>query len=216
MYKKLLNILFISMLFGLMLFPQSTLAFKSITRDQLIYDAIEFCPSELQKYLRNNLDIVAAGNHFADIHKRRSYAIEPYEIENIYHHLINDLKEGRPDEYNTAHAFGVMACFIAETISPDNFKTPQHLIPDDVKFDGYQEIGDVKSHIAGLIENYRIPCRKRWNKEITETLYNVAVNQIVDYWTSAWQQSGFQAGTPAGNGTTISHQNFVLNSKAGA
>jgi hypothetical protein len=213
MYKKLLNIFVLSMLFGIVFFPNSSFAFKSITRDQLIYDAIEFCPSELQKYLRDNLDSVSAGNHFAEVHKRRSYSIDPYETEAIYNYLINDLKKGRQNEYNTAHAFGVMACFIAETISPDNYKTPQHLIPDDVKYDGYQEVGDVKSHITSLVENYRIPCMHRWDKDVTEILYNVAVNEIVDYWTSAWEQSGLQAGTPNGNGKKISHQNLVLNLK---
>lgn len=215
MYKKLLNIFVIPVLLGLIFSPDSAFAFKSITRDQLIYDAIEFCPSELQRYLRDNLHIVSAGIHFAEIHKRRSYAIDPYETETIYNYLINDLKEGRQNEYNTAHAFGVIACFIAETISPDNFKTPQHLIPDNVKYDGYQRVGDVKSHISALVENYRIPCRQKWDKEITEILYNVAVNEIVDYWTSAWEQSGFQAGMPESAGEKISHQNIVLNAKAG-
>lgn len=214
MYKKLLHIIVISALFGILFCAGSALAFKSITRDQLVYDAIEFCPSELQKYLRDNLDSVSAGMHFAEIHKRRSFSIDPYETESIYNYLIDDLKEGKQNEYNTAHAFGVLACFIAETISPDNFKTPQHLIPDDVKYDGYQEVGEVKVHITGLIENYRVPCRQKWDKEVTEILYNVAVNEIVDYWTSAWEQSGFQAGTLAGNGKKISHQNLVLNLKA--
>jgi len=214
MYKKLLNIFVFLVLFGIIFSPGSAFAFKSITRDQLIYDAIEFCPSELQKYLLDNLPNISAGMHFAEIHKRRSYSIDPYETVSIYNNLINDLKEGRQNEYNTAHAFGVLACFIAETISPDNFKTPQHLIPDDVKYDGYQEVGEVKSHIASLVENYRIPCRKKWDKDITEILYNVAVNEIVDYWTSAWEQSGFQAGTRASNGKKISHQNLVLNLKA--
>jgi hypothetical protein len=93
--------------------------------------------------------------------------------------------------------------------------TPQLLIPDDVKYDGYQEIDDVKSNITSLVQNYRIPCRHKWDKDLTEILYNVAVNEIVDYWTSAWEKSGYQAGTPAVNGKEISHQNLVLNSKAG-
>jgi hypothetical protein len=213
MVKKSLNIFVFLMIFGIIFSPCSSFAFKSITRDQLIYDAIEFCPSELQKYLLENIHSVSAGNHFAEIHKRRSYSIDPYETEAIYNHLIDDLKAGKINEYNTAHAFGVMACFIAETISPDNFKTPQHLIPDDVKYDGFQEVGDVKSHITGLIKNYRIPCLHAWDKDVTEILYNVAVNEIVDYWTSAWEKGGFQVGTYASSGEKISHQNLVLNLK---
>ena len=45
------------------------------------------------------------------------------------------------------------------------------MVPDDVTYDGYQEVGDVKSNITSLIENYRIPYRKRMQKEITDQLY---------------------------------------------
>jgi hypothetical protein len=215
MHNKSLIILYFMMILGMVFSAPSAFAFKSITRDQLIYDAIEFCPSELQNYLRDHLKSVTAGAHFAEIHKRRSYVMNPYETESIYNYLIHDLKAGQINDYNTAHAFGVMACFIAETISPDNFKTPQHLIPDDVKYDGFQEVADVKSNIAGLVKNYRIPCRNQWDKDITQTLYNVAVNEIVDYWMTAWEKSGFQPGVPVSAGEEIRHLNFVLNSKAG-
>lgn len=214
MYKKSFKILVFCLLAGVLLFPTSSLAFKSITRDQIIYDAIEFCPKELQSYLLNNLAIVSAGNHFAERHQRRSYKIDPYKTEVIYNYLVQDLKEGKYDDFNTAHAFGVIACFIAETISPDNYRTPQHLIPTDVSYDGYQEVGDINSHITRLIQDYRIPCEKKMKKEITELLYNAAVNEIVDYWVSAWEASGYQAGMFAMAGEKISHQNLVLNLKA--
>ncbi|MCK5487766.1 MAG: hypothetical protein KAI86_16220, partial [Desulfobacterales bacterium] len=132
MYKKLFKILVFFLLVGVLIFPDGSFAFKSITRDQIVYDAIEFCPVELQAYLRNNIAIVSAGNHFAERHQRRSYSIDPYETEVVYNHLIKDLREGKYNKFNTAHAFGVIACFIAETISPDNYRTPQHLIPNDV------------------------------------------------------------------------------------
>jgi hypothetical protein len=214
MYKKLFKILVFFLLVGVLIFPDSSFAFKSITRDQIVYDAIEFCPVELQAYLRNNIAIVSAGNHFAERHQRRSFSIDPYETEVVYNHLIKDLKEGKYNKFNTAHAFGVIACFIAETISPDNYRTPQHLIPNDVSYDGHHEVGDIKSHITILIENYRIPGRKKMKKEITELLYNVAVNEIVDYWVSAWEEGGYQTGMFASAGKKISHKNFVLNQKA--
>jgi hypothetical protein len=214
MHKKLFKILVFFLLVGVLIFPDSSFAFKSITRDQIVYDAIEFCPVELQAYLRNNIAIVSAGNHFAERHQRRSYSIDPYETEVVYNHLIKDLREGKYNEFNTAHAFGVIACFIAETISPDNYRTPQHLIPNNVSYGGYQEVGDIKSHITILIENYRIPGRKKMKKEITELLYNVAVNEIVDYWVSAWEKGGYQTGMFASAGKKISHKNFVLNQKA--
>ena len=215
MYLKLFK-MFAVLLFVVLIFPAgNSLAFKSLTRDQLVYDAIEFCPAELKEYLRSNLATVSAGMHFKERHHRRCYSINPYDSELVYQHLIQDLKDGKYDEFNTAHAFGVLACFLAETISPDNYKTPGHLIPEKVEYDGYQqvEIANVKPHITNLIENYRIPCQKRMKKEITDRLYNVAVNEIVDYWVSAWEAGGYQAGLYASVGEEIIHKNLVLNFK---
>jgi hypothetical protein len=141
--------------------------------------------------------------------------MDPYDTEQVYQYLVEDLKKGKYAEFNTAHAFGVMACFVAETISPDDFKTPEHLIPEKVQYDGYQQIdaASVKPQLTALIENYRIPCRARMKKEITDQLYNVAVNEIVDYWISVWEAGGYQPGLYASVGEKISHENLVLNFK---
>jgi hypothetical protein len=187
-----------------------------LTRDQLVYDAIEFCPEELKAYLRSNLATVSTGMHYKERHRRGlNVLIDPYDAELIYQHLINDLKEGRYDEFNTAHAFGVLACFLAETISPDNYKTPDHFIPETVQYDGYQQVdtANIRPHITGLIENYRIPCQNIVKKEVTDQLYNVALNEIVDYWVSAWEAGGNQAGMFARVGEEITHKNLVLNFK---
>lgn len=215
MYPKLFKILAF-FLFVVIIFPTgNSFAFKSLTRDQLVYDAIEFCPAELKAYLLDNLATVSSGMHFKERHRHGSYLIDPYDTELIYHHLVKDLKEGKYDEFNTAHAFGVLACFLAETISPDDFKTPNHFIPAKVQYNGHEQIeaASVKPHITRLIQNYRIPCRKRMKKEITDQLYNVAVNEIVDYWVSAWEAGGYQAGLFASVGEEITHQNLVLNFK---
>ena len=216
MYMKLFKI-FAFLLLVFLIFPAgNSFAFKSLTRDQLVYDAIEFCPAELKAYLRCNLATVSSGMHYKERHRRGiNRLIDPYDTEMIYDRLIEDLRAKKYDEFNTAHAFGVMACFLAETISPDNFKTPDHLIPETVRYDGQQQIeaSGVKSEITSLIENYRIPCRAREKKEITDQLYNLAVNEIVDYWVSAWEAGGNQAGLFACVGDEITHKNLVLNFK---
>jgi hypothetical protein len=216
MYLKLYKIFAFS-LFVILIFPAgNSFAFKSLTRDQLVYDAIEFCPAELKAYLRCNLATVSSGMHYKERHRRGvDRLIDPYDTEMVYERLIEDLRDRKYDEFNTAHAFGVLACFLAETISPDNFKTPEHLIPETVRYDGPQQIetADVKSDITNLIENYRIPSRARIKKEITDQLYNVAVNEIVDYWVSAWESGGNQAGLFASVGEEITHKNLVLNFK---
>jgi hypothetical protein len=215
MYLKLFKILIFLVLAVLLAYPGTSFAFKSMTRDQLVYDAIELCPTQLKEYLRSNLSTVSSGMHFQERHRHGPYPINPYDTEIVFQNLIKDLKEGRHDQFNTAHAFGVLACFLAETISPDNYKTPSHLIPIQAKYDGFQriDVASVKPHIAGLIENYRVPCRNRMDRKITDLLYNIALNEIVDYWVSAWEASGFQSGTLARAGQEISHKNLVLNFK---
>jgi hypothetical protein len=215
MYLKLFK-MFTILLFVALIFPAgNSFAFKSLTRDQLVYDAVEFCPAELKAYLRSNLATISSGMHFKERHRSGSYSIDPYDIELVYQHLIEDLRDGKYDEFNTAHAFGVLACFLAETISPDNYKTPDHFIPEKVQYDGYQQVdtANVKPHITSLIENYRIPCKNRMKKEITDQLYNIALNEIVDYWVSAWEAGGNHAGMFASVGEEIAHKNLVLNFK---
>lgn len=215
MYLKLFKI-FVVLLFVALIFPPgNSFAFKSLTRDQLVYDAIEFCPAELKAYLRSNLATVSSGMHFKERHRHGPYSIDPYDSEIVYQQLIKDLRDKKYDEFNTAHAFGVLACFLAETISPDDYKTPSHLIPEKVEYDGHQqiEVASVKPHITSLVENYRIPCENRMKKEITDKLYNVSVNEIVDYWVSAWEAGGYQSGLFASVGDEITHQNLVLNFK---
>jgi hypothetical protein len=216
MYLKLYKI-FVFSLFVILIFPAgNSFAFKSMTRDQLVYDAIEFCPAELKAYLRSNLATVSSGMHYKERHNRGvNRLIDPYDTELVYQQLIKDLRNKKYDEFNTVHAFGVLACFLAETISPDNFKTPNHYVPGKVQYDGHQQIetASVKPHITSLIENYRIPCRKNMKKEITDQLYNVALNEIVDYWVSAWEAGGYQAGVFTGVGEEITHLNLVLNTK---
>lgn len=215
MYKKLLKIFLLLVLVALVSLPGSSFAFKSLTRDQMVYDAIELCPTELKEYLLHNLITVVSGMHFKERHRRGPYSIVPYDTEIVYKSLITDLKDGRYDEYNTAHGFGVLACFLAETISPDDYKTPAHLIPELAKYDGYHPVNPdgVKSHLTGLVENYRIPYRKREKREITDQLYVIALNEIVDFWISAWKAGGYRPGTFAGVGQEITHRNLVLNAK---
>jgi hypothetical protein len=215
MYLKSFKIIGLLALVFFLAYPVNSFAFKSLTRDQLVYDAIEFCPSELKEYLLSNLPMVSSGMHFKERHRHRCYTINPYDTEIIYQQLIKDLKDGKYDEFNTAHAFGVLACFLAESIWPENYKTPQHLIPEDVVYDGYQQIDSVsvKPHISRLIENYRIPCRYTTQKRVTDQLYNTALNEIVDYWISAWEAGGYQAGMYASAGQKIDHKNLVLNFK---
>ncbi len=81
MFSKLLKIFVFVALAVIIALPGNTYAFKSLTRDQMVYDAIEFSPAELRAYLRENLATVSAGMHFKERHRHSPYSIDHYDTE---------------------------------------------------------------------------------------------------------------------------------------
>lgn len=191
--------------------PDISFGFHEQVRCQAFKDAIELCPKDLQSFLKKNFDAVHEGLHFAERNRQWRDSIRPQDGETYYQRVVQDLREGKLDDYNTAHRLGMLACFIAETISPgDYLSTAERLIPDEVVYGGFQRISNVNSNISGLIANYRHPYRYRMKKQVNDFLFNVTVTQIVNYWTSAWQAGGRKTGLLAARGTTIAHEEEVL------
>jgi hypothetical protein len=104
----------------------------------------------------------------------------------------------------------VLAGFLAETISPGDYYSREDLIPQKVVYDGFQEVTNVNASISGLVTKYRNPYQHNMNKKVNDYLYNATVNQIVDYWTSAWQAGGNKTGLLVARGTKISHKAEVI------
>ena len=168
--------------------PISSNAFHHNTRAKILDDAIHFSPDPLKSYLEGNYKIIAHGMFFADRHHR--FRLDPYDIEGIYANLVNNLKAGKMDEYNTIHGFGVLASFVSQTIYPKRFNIQDEFAPAMVKYDGLHEVEDLNARISELITEYREPYY--YSKHIKERdyLYNVAVNEIVDLWICAWKAAG--------------------------
>jgi hypothetical protein len=198
------------LLLVVLLVPDVSFAFNARVRCQAFKDAISLCPRDLKFYLTTNFEAAHEGIHFADRNSRWRSSIRPQDGEALYVHIVKDLREGRLDDYNTAHRFGVLACLIAETISPGNYFSLEKLIPDKVVYDGFQEIVNVNASISGLVTNYRNPYQYNMTKATTDFLYNAAVNQMVDYWTSAWRVGGKDTGLFTRRGTQIAHKEEVL------
>jgi hypothetical protein len=184
--------------------------FKEKTRCRILEDAISFCPQELKTYLDKNVSAVHSGIHFADRHRGLHSSIKPSGTEVVYNALVQELKEDKQNEFNTVHRFGVLACFVAETISPDRYMTSRSLVPENVQYDGFQEVNDIKTKISDLIEKYRKPYRRNMNKDVTDLLYNATVNEIVDHWITAWQVGGNKAGELRERGAKISHKEVLM------
>ncbi len=198
------------LLFVMILVPELSFGFSEQVRCQAFKDAISLCPQDLKTYLTKNFDAVHEGLHFAERNKQWRSSIRPQDGEAFYGRLVQDLRESKLDDYNTANRFGVLACFIAETISPGDYQSRERLIPDEVVYGGFQGLSNVNASISGLVVKYRDPYRHRMNKEVNDFLFNVAVTQIVNYWTSAWQAGGKKTGLLTARGTKISHEEEVL------
>lgn len=199
----------------MILLPNVSLAFNEKVRCQAFKDAIALCPKDLKSYLTQNYEAAHEGAHFADRNRQWRASIRPRDGEAYYGRVVKDLREGKLDDYNTAHRFGVLACFIAEAISPGDYHSIHNLIPEKVVYDGFLEVADVNAGMSGLVTKYRDPYQHNMSKEVNDFLYNVAVNQIVDHWISAWRAGGKETGLLTARGTKISHKEDVIHFSGG-
>ena len=191
-------------------FPDISFAFNKETRCQILKDAISFSPKYLRSYLTVNFTAVHEGIHFVDRNKKAVSSILPQDSKRLYDSIVKNLRRGKMDDFNVANRFGLLACFIAETIYSDKFIDRVSLIPKKVVYDGFHEVSNVDASLSGLIVKYRKPYGHSRDKRVTDYLYNVAVNQIVDHWTSAWQEGGKKPGLLTIRGSKISHENIVI------
>ena len=199
MYKRVLRI-FVFLIFSVPVFlPDISMAFKRDTRCQILKDAIYLSPAPIREYLIKNFQEVHDGIHFIDRNRNLVNAKDDDCIPRFarlhYKNLGKMLKKATyEDDFNAARSFGLVACFVTETISPDNYRTSKKLVADNFTYDGYQKITDIKADIAELVEKYRIPYQGVANQKVTDYLYAVAVNEVADYWVSLWVASGRNPG----------------------
>ena len=210
MVSKLSKISFVLFVFIMVLFPDISLAFNNETRCQILKDAISFSPKYLRSYLTVNFTAVHEGIHFADRNKEAASSIRNQDTKKLYDRLVKDLRQGKVSDFHTPHRFGLLACFIAETIYSDKFIARTSLIPKKVVYDGFHKVSNVDTSLSMLIVKYKKPYGHSRDKKVTDYLFNVAVNQIVDHWISAWQAGGQKPGLLTRRGSKISHENTVI------
>ncbi len=174
------------LLFFLILITSPALAFKRNLRCQIIRDAIVFAPEHLQDYLINNFEAVHKGVHHVDIYDKNMNALDPYDAKDVYLAMLDSISKGKLCSYNTAHRFGVLAGYLAEAVSPVEHKKLRDLIPGRVHYDGQHPVSDIESSLSRIFRNYRNPYLGQQQRKVTDFLYIVAVNEIVDHWVSVW------------------------------
>lgn len=182
------------LLVGILLTATPAAAFKRSTRCQIIRDAIIFAPENLQQYLVANFEAVHKGIHHVDLLDKRNKSLNPYEAEDIYRAILDSIKGEKFYSYNTAHRFGVLAGYLAEAVNPSDHKKLRDLVPGRIPYDGEHPIGNIHNSLSRIIREYRNPYLGQQRREVTDFLYIVAVNEIVDHWTSAWRATGQQVG----------------------
>ena len=210
MSKELSNKAVLFLVFVMILLPEISLAFNDETRCQMVKDAIRLSPKYLKAHLTANFQAVHQGIHFADRNKQVRNSIRVDDIKISYDRIVASLRQGKENDFDTNHRFGLLACFVAETISPSNFKTNTSLVPKKAVYDGFHKVDKVDANASRLIVKYRKPYKHSRDRKVTDYLYNVALNQIVDHWISAWQAGGKAPGLLVARGTKISHESQVI------
>ena len=209
MVRKLYKNAVVLFMFIMAFFPDISFAFNNETRCQILKDAIKFSPKYLRSYLTTNFTAVHEGLHFVDRNKKAVSSIRPQDSKAIYNKIVEKLRQGKVDDFRTPNRFGLLACFVAETIYSDKFLGRTSLIPKKVVYDGFHKVSNVDESLSNLVKYRNLYGHSR-EKRVTDYLYNVAVNQIVDHWTSAWQQGGKNPGLLTRRGSYISHENTVI------
>lgn len=184
-------------------YPSVSLGLSGDAQKTLLKDATKFCPPDLMSYLKKHQGIVKKGMSFVD---RTRVKVNPEQVQRVYTGLVKRMKSGRSTEYNTINAFGVLASFISEAMSPsdDRFCTDNTII----RYDGFQEVTDVQTRVSAFVEK----CKPYWGdtrREVRNFLCNVAANEIADFWISAWKAGGHDVTKLCRVGLEIRHDPHV-------
>ncbi len=208
MFRKLMITILIFGAF-IILFAPHPHAFTITTRRAMVEDAIKFCPAELKTYLVKNIATVKDGMTFVDRNPEIDYG--PEGIKSFYSRLISDLKSNEIQSVNTVRKFGLISCYIAEIINPCNkwrFNRVPQATEDEkiIKYDGHQEIDDIDTRLEDLVADYEMYYSfNKVDRAIIKRAYGKAVNEIVDYWVSAWTASGNNITQICARGKEVSH-----------
>jgi hypothetical protein len=187
--------------------PRICLGFTSDIRTSIIADAIKFCPDGLRTYLEKHQETVIEGSFFVDRNPRALRKDSLY-VRNSYAKIIEGLGSGKSDERNIINQFGILAGFLLESIyrgdATDRVNTVVQDCPEIVRYDGLHELTDIDSRMTKLLKRYK-PYWGDTREDAKDYLYNVGVNELVDFWVSAWRAGGQQVTRLCEIGSTIKH-----------
>ena len=192
----------------ILIFPAFCFAFNTNERMGLLKDAIRLSPPELRTVLEKWESAVMDGMKMVD--GNPFVSLKPEDLPAVYRALVQRLEDSGPETYNTAHNFGILACFASEAVCPGPVFSGYDMTPELVTLDGFRQVTDPVERVAELVEKYRVPFYSDRRYEAVAYLYDVAVNTIVDFWVSAWQEAGNQVAALPQKGQSVSHAKKAL------
>ena len=196
------------------IFSTNAIAWENTYHVQMIKDAVALCPKELRIFLKKNIEatingaiepdkVISSPSGYAYGYRKHYYIPEedkgdaPYEVKKISLSIIDLLLEDFPDKSLIAYRMGLVSHYVADTIQPKRYigvapnYPVEYLIEESsltVTYNGYNPIRDYSGDLKDFASDI-------WNRDLTdEELYDLAVNFIVDVWTSIWEDSGLPMG----------------------
>ncbi len=196
---------------------------------QMVKDAVPLCPAELGKFLKNNMSAALLGAADPDItistpigyaygYRQHYYIADaddgdgPYEVKNLALSVIDLLSKSFPDQQLIARRMGMVSHFVADSIEPKRYIGLSPNYPKDFIAEAYRSkdvtylpvIYNGFNPMSDFSGDLKILARDLWYQDTTDDqYYDMAVNCIVDVWTSIWEDSGRTPGEMVAAGSRI-------------
>lgn len=206
--------IFLALIIFTIIFSINAIAWENQYHVQMVKDAIALCPYELRNFLKQNIDatingatepdkVISTPSGYAYGYRKHYYIPEgdkgeaPSEAKMISLSVIDLLLEDFPDKSLIAYRMGLVSHYVADAIEPKRYigvapNYPLEYLIDEssltVIYNGYNPIRDYSDDLKNFVADI-------WYQDLTdEELYDLAVNFIVDVWTSIWEDSGLPMG----------------------
>ena len=206
--------IFSALIIFTIIFSINAIAWENEYHVQMVKDAIALCPYELRNFLKKNIaatisgatepdKVIATPSGYAYGYRKHYYIPEgdkgdaPAEVKMISLSVIDLLLEDFPDKSLIAYRMGLVSHYVADAIEPKRYigvapNYPLGYLIDEssltVTYNGYNPIRDYSDDLKNFAADI-------WYQDLTdEELYDLAVNFIVDVWTSIWGDSGLPMG----------------------
>jgi hypothetical protein len=201
------NILIPILLLSSVILTCSSQAFTLASKQEILQDAIQLSPSSLRLYLQTKSDVLKTAldrqNKYFAIYKL-DRALWEVRIIGHFEVLVNRLAGNRAD-HNTlihfAHLVEATCNFIQfswKDASARGFACPKRVV-----FDGYDRIDDPEIRIDEI--NGEVGSRNTYSggNVYYDRLYVLAVNTIIDLWSTVWEISGHEITFDSGKSVVV-------------